>query len=338
MKELIYELCSANGVSGRENSICQVASNNLKDIAKVYTTNMNSIIAECGNLESEYTILLDAHIDQIGLVVTYIDEKGFIKANACGGIDRRVIQGEIFKILGKKDVEAVACCLPPHLTDGNEDKAIKADDLWFDTGLPLEKVKELISLGDTIVFDNQPMQLINNRISSKALDNRAGVTTLIEVAKRINNVNLNCKVVLSLSSQEEVSFTGAKTSTFSIEPNEAIVVDVSFATQENVSPMKSGEMGKGAMIGVGTTLDKDITNKLIEISKKHNIDYQLEILAGATGTNADTISSTKKGVKTGMVSIPLKNMHTQCEIIDMYDIECVVKIISEYIVERSATL
>lgn len=338
MNNLLYKLCSASGVSGNENDICTVIKSELTSISNVTKTNAKSIIAELGNLNSDFTILLDAHLDQIGLIVTYIDEKGFIKCESCGGMDRRIIQGSMFTVLGKKNITAIACCLPPHLSDGNEDTAIKADNLWLDTGLPYEIVSENISLGDNVIFDVEPTKLIDTKYTAPALDNRAGVATLICVARELSNINLNCKVVLSMSSQEEVSFTGAKTSTFIVEPNEAIVVDVSFATQENVSPELSGEMGKGAMIGLGTTLDKTISKKLIDICKINNIPYQLEVMGGATGTNADSISSTKTGVQTGMVSIPLKNMHTSCEIIDTKDIESAVNIICKYIIERSATI
>lgn len=338
MKELIFNLCKSIGVSGDESAAAKAALQVLKQYSDASVDNNGNVIAVLGDKDSNYTVMLDAHLDQIGFTVTFIDERGFIKAEPCGGIDRRVVQGSLFTVLGKKQVSAVACCLPPHLSDGGEDSAVSADNLWFDTGLSPNEVKQLISVGDSVIFNSTPQTLIKSRVTAPALDNRAGAAAVITAAQLLSEASLNCKVVIVLSVQEETTTSGAKTSSFCVYPDEAIVVDVSFAGQYGVPPEKSGEMGKGPMIGIAPSLDRGFSQELINIARDKNINYQTEIMGGATGTNADGISNTKGGIKTALISIPLKNMHTPCEIVDIDDVKQTAKLIYEYITERSAGL
>ena len=182
MKELLFSLCTARGVSGTEHAAAGIAGEYLGKYAQVEEDINGNLFGVLGDLDASFHILLDAHLDQIGLIVTGIDSKGFLKAEPCGGIDRRVLQGSPFIVLGKEEVPCVCGCMPPHLSDGGEDKPIAADALWFDTGLPAEKVKERVSLGDRIVFDSEPKQLLGARVSCAALDNRAGAAVMLRLS------------------------------------------------------------------------------------------------------------------------------------------------------------
>lgn len=338
MKNLILNLCSANGISGEEGSACGVAKKVLETYAKVEYDINGNLTAEFGEPDAKYSIMLDAHIDQIGLIVTHIDDNGFIKAAPCGGIDRRVLQADRFYVLGKSPILCVCCSTPPHLSSVNEEKAVPADDLWFDTGIKGEKLKESVSLGDRIVFAAEPAELRNNRVTSKALDNRAGVAAVMYCGDLLKNKELNCKVIISLSTREEVNMLGAKTASFKHYPNEAIAVDVSFAEQSGVPSEKSGVLDKGPMIGISPVLDRDISNKLISAAKVKKIEYQCEVMGGSTGTNADVIAATRGGIRTGLVSIPLRSMHTGAEVVSLNDVAAVGELLAEYISERSIAL
>ncbi|MGN0498069.1 MAG: M42 family peptidase [Acutalibacteraceae bacterium] len=335
MKNLLFDLCSANGVSGEEGSVSKIAKLILGTYANVKNDANGNLIAEFGKTDAKYSIMLDAHIDQIGLIITHIDSNGFVKASPCGGIDRRVLQAERFTILGDKPVSCICCSTPPHLSSGNEEKAVTADNLWFDTGISGEKLKKLVSLGDRIVFDGQPKELLNNRVTSKALDNRAGVAAVMYCGDLLKKQELNCKVIISLSTREEVNMLGAKTASFSCYPSEAIAVDVTFAKQSGVPTEKSGNLDEGPMIGISPVLDKEITEKLITAAKVKKMKYQCEVMGGATGTNADVISSTRGGIRTGLVSIPLRSMHTGAEVVSLNDVAATGELLAEYILERS---
>ncbi len=337
MKKLLKTLCNTYSVSGNEEKIAKVCSDLLSDFCKIKVDKNKNVFAYTGNLKSDYTLLIDAHIDQIGFIVTQINDDGFIKAQPCGGIDLRILQGSQFLILGRSTLFAVVISTPPHLIK-NDSQVLKEDEIWFDTGQDVKKVKEEVSIGDNIVFYASPKELVNNKVTSLGMDNRCGVAILIKVLEMLKDEKLNLKVVGALSVQEETTMAGGKTSSFEISPDEAIALDVSFATQNGVSEEHCGQMDKGVMIGMSPVLDKEMTKSFIEIAKNNDIKYQLEIMNTRTGTNADNIAVTKRGVKTGLLSIPLKNMHTPCEIVSINDMESTANLLYNYIIKRSVDL
>lgn len=333
IKELIFELCSVFGVSGSEEPAIAVAKKYLDNIAETTTDNNGNLYAVFGNKNAEKTILLDAHIDRIGFMVTDIDENGFVKVDKCGGIDVRTLQDSELVLQNDSSISGIVCCLPPHLSDGKENKAAPISKTWVDFGMPYGEVAKHIKIGDLLTYKTSPKTLLGNRISSSALDDRCGVAALIRCAELLSDASdLKYKIVILLSSQEETYGTGAKTGAYKIDADEAIAVDVSFASQPDITGMYSKiELTKGPMICISPILNKPMSDKLTEIAKKLNIPYQLEPISGITGTNADHISVSKSGVKTAVVSIPQKYMHTPAEVIDTDDVENTARLIAEYI-------
>lgn len=332
MKNLIFDLCNATGISGDEKAIADVCVEKLSPFAKASTDRNGNVIAVLGKEDADKTILLDAHMDRIGFIVTQINSNGFVKVDSCGGIDIRTLADTAVITSGKDRITGVVCCNPPHLSDGNEDKAVSMDKVWIDFGMPYDEVIKKVKIGDSLTFLNTPKELLNNRIAAAALDNRCGVASLIRCAELLSKENLDYKVVILLSTQEETFGTGAKTGAYSISADEAIVVDVSFASQPDISGQYAGiELSKGPMICISPILNREMTDKLIEIAEKESIPFQYEPISASTGTNADHITVTKSGVKTALVSIPQRNMHTQNEIIAIDDVENTAKLIAEYI-------
>lgn len=338
IKELIFELCSVFGVSGSEEPAIAVAKKYLDNIAETTTDNNGNLYAVFGNKNAEMTILLDAHIDRIGFMVTDIDENGFLKVDKCGGIDVRTLQDSELVLQNDSSISGIVCCLPPHLSDGKEDKAAPISKTWVDFGMPYDEVAKHIKIGDLLTYKTSPKTLLGNRISSSALDDRCGVAALIRCAELLSDASdLKYKIVILLSSQEETYGTGAKTGAYKIDADEAIAVDVSFASQPDITGKYSKiDLTKGPMICISPILNKPMSDKLTEIAKKLNIPYQLEPISGVTGTNADHISVSKSGVKTAVVSIPQKYMHTPAEVIDTDDVENTARLIAEYIKDGGA--
>lgn len=333
MKKILKELCGISGVSGNESVIADYCLEILSKYGKTVKDFNNNVIAVIGNQNADKTILLDAHLDQIGLIVTEIDDKGFLKVEKCGGVDLRTLLGSPVTVHSKENLSGVVCCMPPHLSDGKEDEAISADNVWIDVGLPYDVVKNTVSLGDYVTLDSKFAELLNNKISCGSLDNRAGVAVLFKVCELLENKDISCKVVILLSCQEETYGTGAITKGFEIAPDEAICVDVSFANQPGIDDQyANSKLGGGPMVCFSSTLNKSMSNKFIDLAKENNIPVQYEVCGGITGTNADHIGVSKSGVKTGILSVPQKNMHTQVEIVDLTDIENTAKLIAEYII------
>lgn len=284
-------------------------------------------------------IMLDAHIDEIGFIVTSITEEGYIKLANVGGVDKRLLLSKEVLILGKKKVLGVVSCVAPHLLDkiSNKNEYMDINDMFIDVGLTKKDAEQLISIGDFCVFNESCQCMVNNLVTGKSLDNRIGCTTLIEVYNEIKNINLkNLDIYFCFTVKEELSgAVGALTITNNIEPDIAIVVDVSFAKAPNVEDYKCGKMGNGVMIGFSPILDNEIFDTLKSLANKNNIKNQLEIMSNRTGTNADGIVAVKNGIKTSLLSIPIKNMHSTIEMVLIDDIISTKNLIVEYLKEVS---
>ena len=334
MKEILKKLCIDRGVSGSETEMLDVIKELVGDFAEVSADNMGDILVTMGDENSSKHIMFDAHIDRIGLVVTYINENGFIKAEPVGGIDLRTLQSSAVKVLGKENILGVVCTMPPHLSK-NDDELSK-DKIWIDTGLSADEVKNLVSLGDKIVVCSEFRELLNNQVAVSALDNRAGCAVLVKCAELLKDKKLSCRLSLVFSVQEETSELGAGISAYSLEPDEAIVVDVGFAKQDGVPDEKSGKIGCGAIISISPVLSKKVTDKIKDIAKRLDMECDYEVCGGSTGTNADKISSSRGGIMTGCISIPEKNMHTQVEVVSLDDMEKIAELLSIYVQEGGA--
>ncbi len=279
--------------------------------------------------ESEKTILLEAHIDEIGFTVTSVSDNGFLSVAAAGGFDLRALPATRVTVHGKEDIPAVFTSIPPHLS---KDDAVFDDisKLYIDTGLG-EKAKELISVGDFITYRQSAQKLLGTRVTGKSLDNRAGVATLLLVANLLRGKTLPVNVLILFCNQEELGTRGAVTSAFALGADEAICVDVSFGDFPGVSPAESGKLGNGPMLGNSPILDRALTSALKAAAEKLGISYTNEVMGGKTSTDADVVSISKEGIPTALVSIPLRNMHSSTEVVDTADIESAAKVIAEYI-------
>ncbi len=328
LQSIIFDLCSTFGVSGSEAPALRCAEKYLASFGEIQTDCNGNLFALLGNPNAEKTILLDAHLDRIGFIITDISDDGFVKVDKLGGIDIRVLQDCV--LVAENGLKGTVCCLPPHLTDGNEGKATPISKTWVDFGMPAEQLRQQLNIGDTLTFAAQPQTLLGDKITAPALDDRCGVAALIRAAELISTDEY--RVIILLSTQEETYGTGAKTGAFQFDIDEAIAVDVSFAAQPDISGQYGKiELGKGPMICISSVMNRAMSDKLIAVAKEKNIPCQLEPIAGSTGTNGDHIAVSKSGVKTAVVSIPQRYMHTPVEVISLADVENTARLIAEYI-------
>lgn len=327
LKDTLFKLSLVDGVG------------NLRDASDLAFAELSKHCKtqKCDNLtvlgflrgESDYTLMLDAHIDQIAMVVTNVDDNGFLIVAKSGGIDLRALPARRVTVHGKQRVDAVFCSTPPHLASGE----VEYDDiskLKIDTLLG-DKARELISVGDYVTFAEEPFCLLDERVAGRSFDDRAAVVCLIEVARRLKTEKLPFNIAFVLSDGEELGMRGVRTAAFKVNPDEAIAVDVSFGDGIGISSEECGNLGKGGMIGIAPSLDREISKKLIAVAKDKNIPYQTETMGSTTGTNADMISVNREGVRTCTLSIPLRNMHTEVECLDLKDLEYVCDLICAYI-------
>ena len=327
IKSLLFDLANLDSI-GNITDAQTKAYEILSQYCETKITNQNNLIGFLkGN--SDYTLLLDAHIDQVGFIVTNVDDDGFLTVSCAGGIDIRSLPSRTVTVHGKEKISAVFCATPPHLSSGEVEYG-DISSIKLDTALGA-KAKDIISVGDYVTFSGESFSMCENIVCGRSFDDRAGVTCVLETARRLSDKELPVNVVFSLSTGEELGLRGIRTTAFETEPQEAIAIDVTFGDGLGISGDESCKLGGGAMIGISPTLDKNLSKKLIATAKANGIPHDLEIMSGTTGTNADMISISKTGVKTATVSIPLRNMHTEVETLNLCDLNAVCDLLEKYI-------
>jgi endoglucanase len=334
VKELLRKLSNAHGVSGSEGNVYAVIKKELKGhVDEIREDAMGNLIAiKKGN---KFKVMLAAHMDEIGLMVKYVEEKGFIRFVALGGwygptlYNQRVVlhgaNGPVIGVIGGK---------PPHMMDDEErKKGVKVDDLFIDVGAtnPDEVDYLGIEVGTPVTIDREFCELANSRVTGKAFDNRAGVAMLIKTLKETDSP-LTIFGVFTV--QEEVGLKGARTSAYALDPDCAIATDVTIPGDHPGIEMKDAPvlMGKGPVItivdssGRGLIANRKVVRWLKEAADANSIPVQMEVGSGGT-TDATAIHLTKGGIPSTTVSIPSRYIHSPVEVLDCNDIEAGVKIL-----------
>ena len=331
-KELLLKLTSAVGVSGAEENIIEVLKEILIEYGKVSVDDMNNVFCTFGE---GYHFLLDAHLDEIGMIVTDITDDGFLKVTNCGGIDRRMLlSSEVSVWTENGEIKGIFSTIPPHLqNDGDEEKVPEFEDVSIDIGMSKKEAEKAVSLGDRVTFKRNFYKLTGTQLCSSVLDDRSGVASILLALDELRDVN--AKVTVMFSSQEETGMRGSKTGPFGKSIDEALAVDVTFGYSPLCKKSETKELGKGAMIGISPVLDKKMFDALIDVAKNNNIPFDIEVMGERTGTNADAITLIENGIKTALISIPEKYMHSPVEIIDTRDVESVAKLIAAYVKKRA---
>lgn len=331
-KELLFYLSNMHGVSGDEEIFCKELSDFLKREYNFESRMISgNLVSDFGKREKDKKhVLIDAHIDEIGMICTYIDSQGFIIPGNIGGMDYRILPAQRVIVHGVKDIPGVISAIPPHLSGG---KSVHSDmsNIRIDTGYSAEELRKIVFPGCTVSFDVEAKNLAYKKITGKSLDNRIGAAAIILAAEQLLKYDVSCSYTLLFSSSEEIGERGAKTACFEVDPDIAIAVDTSFAFTSGEHIQKCGLIGKGPMIGVSPSLSSEISDLLKNAAHESGIPYQIEVMNRLTGTNADQFSVSRNGVKTGLCSIPIKYMHTPAETAEITDIENTAKLISEFI-------
>lgn len=335
MKDLLKKLSNAPGISGFEDEVRDLMISELKEYADEINVDPlgNMIAIKKGNPSSK-KIMLAAHMDEIGLMVRFIDKNGFIKFSTIGGISDQMLLNQSVYIQSKKgNVIGVIGSKPPHKMKESERKQIvKYDNMFIDIGVKnREEAEELVDIGDPIIIRQEFEELRNGLVKGKALDNRVGCAVLIEVLKRAEtNATIYCVGTV----QEEVGLKGAKTSAFSINPDMALALDVTISgdhpgIKEEDAPSRAG---KGPAIiltdasGRGLITHPEVKKLLISAAEEEDIPYQLEVSDGGT-TDATAIHLTRSGIPTGVISPASRYIHTPVSVVCINDVVSAVELI-----------
>lgn len=328
IKNILFKLSERDSV-GNIREASDFAYNEMAKFAEVERTNNLGVIGFLKG-KSDYTVMLDAHIDQIAMIVTGIDDNGFLSVAKSGGIDIRALPARSVTVYGTEKISAVFCSTPPHLASG-EVEYDNISKIKLDTGLGT-MTKNIVSVGNYVTFSSKPENLLGDRVTGRSFDDRSGVACLLELSERLSGKELPVNVVFALSDQEELGLRGAITAAYKVNPDEAVVIDVSFGDGIGISNEECGKLAGGPMIGISPALDSKISEKLIKIATENEISHQLEVMGEYTGTNADVISVIREGVRACTLSIPLRNMHTDVELLDLKDLYSTCDLLEKYII------
>ncbi len=317
----LEQLCSIPAISGFE----EMSTERFKEIFYEYgfndvkTDKAGNIYAEKkATKASSVSILIDAHIDQIGLIVKEIKENGFLLFDNVGGIDYDNLYAREVTVFGKKEIYGVIGAIPPHLKKGNE-----KETLFIDTGM--KNISEYVSVGDAVKINCDYLKLKNNHISSGALDNRAGLLCALNCAKKMRD-DVNVTVVGSI--REETGLQGIELFLRDKKFDLAIITDVTHGYFEGLSKYSAYTPGEGFTICYGGILDNKITREIEKYLIKNEIKYNAEFEPDHPGTNA--FNAVANNIPVIMLSIPLRYMHTNCETLNTKDIKNLIKFVSTY--------
>ena len=340
---LLAELLSARGASGHEAAPVAVWRSAAEDFATVGTDPIgtpHALVAprargRGANAGAARRLLLMGHIDEIGLIVTHIDDQGYLWVREVGGWDPQILVGQRVIIdTANGPLPGVVGRKPIHLLNGDERKKVpELSDLHIDIGArDGEQAMELVRVGDVAVIDVAPLQLRDGRLASRALDNRLGSYVALEAAHRVADAGgaaweLGAVAVV----QEETTFGGSRTTAFALAPDAAIVIDVTHATDApgiEVKPSGKHPLGSGPVIGRGSTLHEGVFELLYETARAEKIPFTIEASGRATGTDADAVHASRAGVPTGLVMIPVRYMHSPVETVDLNDVQATIRLLA----------
>lgn len=338
MKEFLAELIELPGVSGYEEKIAQRVSDEFSQYCdEVHTDSFFNVYGiKRGTASKEGfvrpKVMLAAHMDEIALMVRSIDEKGFLRFTNIGGVDQRILPAQEVTVHGRQQLHGIVCTLPPHLQEaGESQKVMKMKDMCIDIGMPADKAKELVRVGDLITFISPLVTMEGSMVNGKSLDDRASVVLLTEVMKELDRLQYQAEVVCVATVQEEVGTRGAIISSYSTEPDIGIAIDVTHGETPDASKEDTHPMNKGIVVCKGPNMHPGLTDKLLDIAKEFGMECQIEIEPRPTGTDARSIQISRSGVPTILLSIPLRYMHTTVETVNLDHIKSGARLIALFI-------
>lgn len=338
--DFLKDLLNTISPSGYEEEAAQIWTQWTKSFAdKIEKDNHGNIIAGI-NPDGSPRVMLAGHIDEIGFMVTYIDDQGFLSFTPIGGhdiqivqgmrVDIKTVQGRIRGLIGKK---------PIHLLDADDRKKVpKYEDLWIDIGAKDgEEARSLVKIGDPVVYSYNFEELRNGLAVARAFDDKIGAFVVAEALRLLAKDRPQAAVFAVATVQEEIGLRGARTSAYHLNPDVGIAIDVTFATDnpgmEGRDKKRFGEikLGKGPVLSRGANINPKVFAGLVHTAEKAQIPIQVEGAPAGTGTDANAIQLSRAGVATALVSIPNRYMHTPCEVVALSDVEQAAQLLAAYI-------
>lgn len=334
LQQFLQNMSQADGVSGYEDNVAELIieafSPFVDDIKRDQLG--NTIFLKKGMREEAPRVLLCAHMDEIGLMITKIEENGFLRFTTLGGFDTRTLPGQEVTVYGREPVQGIIGVKPPFLRrEEDKTKTFELESLFIDTGLTGEEAFNRIKVGSVAALKRECLHLRHERYAGKAMDDRAGVALLWLALQELNKINHDAHVYAVATVQEEVGVRGAIVSTYGIAPDLGVAVDVSHGDFPGAAEHEVSTMGKGVAVASGPNVHPYLEKKLTDMAEEYSLPYQRELSPGPTGTDAHAIQVSQEGIPTALLSIPLRYMHTSVEVADFTDIKLGGKLLAFFV-------
>ena len=331
---LLMQLSQADGLSGHEEPVHAFITQTWQPyVDEMRTGGLGSLIAlkKGTGPDSRPRLMLAAHMDEIGLIVSGIED-GFLRVSWVAGTDERVLLGLEVVVHGQRDLPGIVATRPPHVLPRDQrTKTVPWDKLFVDVGLPAAEVEELVSVGDLISIRCEMAELKNRRVAGKAMDDRACVAVVTLALEQLANVRHEWDVVAVATSQEETGLKGATTSAFGVAPDLAIALDVTFGNQPGIPDTKTFPVGEGPAIAIGPNIHPELVKRLREVADGQEIPYHVEPVPGGSGTDAWAIQVAREGVPTALVGLPTRYMHQPIEMLAAQDVERAGRLLAAFV-------
>ncbi len=334
--DLLKRLSCAVGVGqfAGLNSIHGVVSTEMEPLVdRVHRDKMGSIIGvkqgkqAVENGQPRRKIMLAAHLDEIGAVVTKLD-RGFLRFVEVGGLDNRVLMGQEVTVHGQRDLPGIIGSIPPHFSSAADRSKVDVTEMLIDVGLPSARLKKLVQVGDLVSFLREPAELLNGRLSGKSMDNRASIAAMVFCLREMKKMHHQWDVFAVATAGEEVgSYPGASTQAYTIRPDVALALDVTFADDDGVEMT----LGKGPVFGLGPNNHGVLRQRLVDTCRILEMNFQSEPMSSGAGTDAFAIEISRAGIPTVLVAVPCRYMHTPVEMVDIKDVERTGRLLAQFI-------
>jgi endoglucanase len=340
--EFLQSMLTTPSVTGFEQPVARIVRKRMQPFADKITTDVHGNTIVALNPAASPRVMLAGHIDQIGLMVKYISDEGFIYFAAVGGVDLAVLPGSKLTIHGASgSVDGVIGRKPIHLMKAEERNGAKLEthDLWIDIGAKDKAAAlEKVSVGDIVTYALGVTKLGDDFIAGAGMDDKVGAFVVMEALRICHEkrASLKCALYSVATVQEEIGLRGAHTSTFGIDPQVGIAVDVTHATDNPGAEKKQvGEatLGKGPTISFGANINIPLVNLMVQTAKENDRPYQRQAAPGGTGTDANAMQLSRAGVATGLIGIPNRYMHTQVEVVSLTDLENSAALLADIILK-----
>jgi len=324
--EFLKNLVATPGVSGYEQQVQQVVRDYAQSFCDSMTTDLHGNLILCKNPDADVRLMLAGHADQIGLIVSYIDDDGFIYTQTVGGWDPQQLIGQRMTVwTNEGPIDGVIARKAIHLLDdGDRKKVVKAKDLWVDIGATSrQQADEKVQIGDQITLQLGLQLMLNNRANSPAMDNRTGVWVVVEALRRSAKLDPTCGFYAVATVQEEIGLRGARTAAHSIDPHIGIAVDVTHATDcPTIDKNQNGDIGLGGgpVIVRGPNINPEVNARMQRLAKQNKTPYQQKALGRAAPNDSNALQVTRGGVAAGILAIPNRYMHSAVETICLDDL------------------